>query len=133
MNFTNFMEGVLLIVSTGFAPGSIYGSTLFVHGYFAVCAGLDPVSRYNHDPFGTRPVLKLSWRSIGLQRERLSSQVVMPQEGRCSILCLMSVIEGRLPAQSCVLFLEHSSPVRHTALCRDAARFALLQNLVWRA
>ena len=35
---TNFMEGVLLIVSTGFAPGSIYGLTLFVHGYFAVCA-----------------------------------------------------------------------------------------------
>ena len=32
------MEGVLLIVSTGFAPGSVYGLTLFVHGYFAVCA-----------------------------------------------------------------------------------------------
>ena len=43
MNFTNFMEGVLLIVSTGFAPGSIYGSTLFVHGFFAVCASLDPI------------------------------------------------------------------------------------------
>ena len=40
---TNFMEGVLLIVSTGFAPGSIYGSTLFVHGFFAVCVSLDPV------------------------------------------------------------------------------------------
>ena len=40
---TNFMEGVRLIVSTGFAPGSIYGLTLFVHGYFAVCASLDPV------------------------------------------------------------------------------------------
>ena len=41
---TNFMEGVLLVVSTGFAPGSIYGLTLFyVHGYFAVCAILDPV------------------------------------------------------------------------------------------
>ena len=41
MNFTNFMEGVLLIVSTGFvhfALGSIYGSTLFVHGFFAVRA-----------------------------------------------------------------------------------------------
>ena len=38
---TNFMEGVLLIVSTGFAPGSIHGLTLFVHGYFAVCASLD--------------------------------------------------------------------------------------------
>jgi hypothetical protein len=43
MNFTNFMERVLLIVSTGFAPGSIYGSTLFVHDFFAVCASLDPV------------------------------------------------------------------------------------------
>ena len=31
-------------ISTGFAPGSIYGLTLFyVHGYFAVCAILDPV------------------------------------------------------------------------------------------
>ena len=49
MNFTNFMEGVLLI-STGFAPGSIYDSTLFVLGFFAVCASLD----HNHGPFGTR-------------------------------------------------------------------------------
>ena len=41
---TNFMEGVLLIVRTGFAPGSIYGLTRFyVHAYFAVCAILDPV------------------------------------------------------------------------------------------
>jgi hypothetical protein len=41
---TNFMEGVLFVVSTGFAPGSIYGLTLFyVHGFFAVCAILDPV------------------------------------------------------------------------------------------
>jgi hypothetical protein len=45
MNITNFMEGVLpvLIVSTGFAPGSIHGSTLFVQGFDAVCASLDPV------------------------------------------------------------------------------------------
>ena len=43
------MEGVLLI-STGFAPGSIYDSTLFVLGFFAVCASLD----HNHGPFGTR-------------------------------------------------------------------------------
>ena len=49
----------------------------------------------------------------------------MLHEGRCSILCLMSVIEGRLPAQRCVLVLEHPASVRHTALCRDAARFAL--------
>ena len=36
------MEWVLLIVSMDFAPGSIYGLTLFyVHGYFAVCASLD--------------------------------------------------------------------------------------------
>ena len=66
---------------------------------------------YNHDPFGTRPNLKLSWRSKGLPRERLSSLVVMPQEGRCSILYLMSIIECRIPPQSCVLFLEHSAPV----------------------
>ena len=121
MNFTNFMEGVLLIVSTGFAPGSIYGVTLFVHGYFAVCASLVQSRSFWYKAF-----LKLSWRSKGLQRERSSSQVVMPQEGRCSILCLMSIIEGRLPAQSCVLFLAHSAPVRHTALCRDAACFVML-------
>ena len=41
---TDFMEGVLLVSSTGFAPGSIYGLTLiYVHGYFAACAILDPV------------------------------------------------------------------------------------------
>jgi hypothetical protein len=41
---TNLTEGVLPVVSTGFAPGSIYGLTLFyVHGYFAACAILDPV------------------------------------------------------------------------------------------
>ena len=34
----NFMEGMLLVVSTGFVPGSIFCLTLFVHGYFAVCA-----------------------------------------------------------------------------------------------
>ena len=48
---TNFMEGVLLIVSTGFAPGSIYGLTLFVHGYFAVCASLDPVRSFWYEAF----------------------------------------------------------------------------------
>ena len=42
----NFMEGVLLIVRTGFAPGSIYGLTLFVHGYFAICTSLDPVRSF---------------------------------------------------------------------------------------
>ena len=53
---TNFMEGVLLIVSTGFAPGSIHGLTLFyVHGYFAVCAILDPVRSFWYEAF-----LKLS-------------------------------------------------------------------------
>ena len=31
MNFTNFMEGLLPFFSTGFAPGRIYGSTIFVH------------------------------------------------------------------------------------------------------
>ena len=46
------MEGVLLIVSTGFAPGSIYGLTLFyVHGYFAVCAILDPVRSFWYEAF----------------------------------------------------------------------------------
>ena len=49
---TNFMEGVLLVVSTGFAPGSIYGLTLFYfHDYFAVCAILDPVRSFWYDAF----------------------------------------------------------------------------------
>jgi hypothetical protein len=71
--------GVLLIVSTGFAPGSIYGSSLFVHGYFDVCGSskLDPVRSFWYEAF-----FEISWRSKGLHRERLSSQVVMPQEGR---------------------------------------------------
>ena len=46
------MGGVLLlIVSTGFAYGSIYGLTLFVHGYFAVCASLDPVRSFWYEAF----------------------------------------------------------------------------------
>ena len=49
---TNFMEGALLIVRTGFAPGSIYGLTLFyVHGYFAVCSILDPVRSFWYEAF----------------------------------------------------------------------------------
>ena len=52
---TNFMEEALLIVSTGFAPGSIYDLTLFVHGYFAVCTSLDPVRSFWYEAF-----LKLS-------------------------------------------------------------------------
>ena len=45
VNFTNFMEGVLLIFSTGFAPGSIHGSTLFVH---CSCLYVPVWARYNH-------------------------------------------------------------------------------------
>jgi hypothetical protein len=45
------MKGVLLIVSTGFAPGSIYGTTLFVHSYFDVCAILDPVRSFWYEAF----------------------------------------------------------------------------------
>ena len=56
---SNFMEGVLLVVSTGFAHGSIYGLTLFVHGYFAVLQLYVPVW-IQYDLFGTRPFLKLS-------------------------------------------------------------------------
>ena len=47
MNLTDFMEGVLLIFSTGFAPGSIYGSTLFVH---CCCLCVPVWARYNHGP-----------------------------------------------------------------------------------
>ena len=83
-----------------------------------VRANLGPVQSRS---FGTR-LAKVSWRP---QCERISSQVVMPHEGRRSILCLMSVIEGRLPAQQCVIVLEHPAPARHSALCRYAARFAL--------
>jgi hypothetical protein len=93
---------------------SIYsGSILFVH----FCCLYVPVwVRYNHGP-----LVQGSWRP---QCERISSQVVMLHR-RCAILCLMSLIEGRPPAQRCVIVLEHPAPARHTALCRYAARFAL--------
>ena len=42
--------------------------------------------------------------------KQTSSQVVMPHEGRRSIIYLMSLIDGRLPAQQCVLVLEASCP-----------------------
>ena len=76
---TNFMEGVLPVVSTGFAPGSIYGLTPFYfHVYFAVCAILD----LWYEAFFETLVKDLK----GLQREHTSSQVVMPRKGRCSIV-----------------------------------------------
>ena len=62
----------------------------------------------------------------GLQREHTSSSGRHASKGTLLYRCLMSVIEGQLPAQSCVLFIEHFAPARHTALCRDAAYFALL-------
>ena len=45
----------------------------------------------------------------------------MRRKGRCSIVVLMSLIEGLLPAQSCVVFIMHLATARHIALCRDAA------------
>ena len=41
-------------------------------------------------------------------------------KGTLSIVVLMSLIEGLLPAQSCVVFIMHLALARHTALCRDA-------------
>ena len=49
------------------------------------------------------------------------NQVAMRRKGRCSIVVLMSLIEGLLPAQSCVVFIMHLATARHIALCRDAA------------
>jgi hypothetical protein len=60
------------------SPGSIYGLTLFyVHVYFAVCAILD---LWYKAFFET--LVKIYRR----QRKHLSSQVVMPRKGRCSIV-----------------------------------------------
>jgi len=50
MSFTNFMEGVLLIFSTGFIPGSIYGSTLFSISVCCSCLYVPVWARYNHGP-----------------------------------------------------------------------------------
>ena len=47
VNFTNFMEGLLPFFSTGFAPGRIYGSTIFVH---CSCLYVPVWVRYYHGP-----------------------------------------------------------------------------------
>jgi hypothetical protein len=69
--------------------------------------------------------------------ERGSFQVAMRRKGRCSIVVLMSLIEGLLPAQSCVLFIMHLALARHIALCRDAAALRVVAEssracLAWR-
>ena len=99
-------------------PPVVFMAQLYSIRPLLVRANLGPVQSRS---FGTR-LAKVSWRP---QREHLSSQVVMLHERRRSILCLMSLIEGRPPAQRCVIVLEHPAPARHTALCRYAARFAL--------
>ena len=107
---TDFMEGVLLVSSTGFAPGSIYGST-FVAWYNA--------SNCFHG------VLEYS-RERSKDRIRIAAGAYKlsgcyATKGTLSIVVLMSLIEGLLPAQSCVVFIMHLDLARHTALCRDAA------------
>ena len=55
MNFADFMEGMLLIVSMGFAPGGI--STVFMAQLYSSKAFSLYVPvwiRYNRGPFGTR-------------------------------------------------------------------------------
>ena len=65
---TNFMEGVLLVVSTGFAPGSIVPSWIQYDLWY--------------EAFFETLVKDLK----GLQREHTSSRVAMPRKGRCSIV-----------------------------------------------
>ena len=104
------MEGVLLVSSTGFAPGSIYGST-FVAWYNASNC-FHGVLAYSRERSKDR-------LRIAAGAYKLSG--CYATKGTLSVVVLMSLIEGLLPAQSCVVFIMHLALARHTALCRDAA------------
>ena len=106
----NSIEGVLLVSSTGFAPGSIYGST-FVAWYNASNC-FHGVLEYSRERSKDR-------LRIAAGAYKLSG--CYATKGTLSVVVLMSLIEGLLPAQSCVVFIMHLVLARHTALCRDAA------------
>jgi hypothetical protein len=66
---TNFMEGVLLIVSTGFAPGSIYGLTLQYSTSTSMAISLYVPSWIQYLPLSwQRPLMVLTRRSQGCAR-----------------------------------------------------------------
>ena len=124
---TDFMEGVLPVSSTGFAPGSIYGSTFTLsNSQYGVCRA--PLVQFCRAPPST-PLnfvrLRLFWNSRHRSSKDRSWSMRGPgcyaTKGTLSIVVLMSLIEGLLPAQSCVVFIMHLDLARHTALCRDAA------------
>ena len=71
------------VVSTGFAPGSIYGLTLL---YVHVPISLYVPSWIQYDLWYEAFFETLVKDLKGLQREHTSSQVVMPRKGRCSIV-----------------------------------------------
>ena len=106
----NSIEGVLLVSSMGFAPGSIYGST-FVAWYKASNC-FHGVLEYSRERSKDR-------LRIAAGAYKLSG--CYATKGTLSIVVLMSLIEGLLPAQSCVVFIMHLDLARHTVLCRDDA------------
>ena len=94
---TDFMEGVLPVSSTGFAPGSIYGSTFTLsNSQYGVCRA--PLVQFCRAPTGT-PLnfvrLRMFWNSCHKRsKDRLRTAagacvdlVAMRRKGRCLSLC----------------------------------------------
>ena len=94
---TDFMEGVLPVSSTGFAPGSIYGSTFTLsNSQYGVCRA--PLVQFCRAPTGT-PLnfvrLRMFWNSRHKRsKDRLRTAagacvdlVAMRRKGRCLSLC----------------------------------------------
>ena len=91
------MEGVLLVSSTGFAPGSIYGSTFTLsNSQYGVCRA--PLVQFCRAPPST-PLnfvrLRMFWNSRHKRsKDRLRTAagacvdlVAMRRKGRCLSLC----------------------------------------------
>ena len=104
------IEGVLLVSSTGFAPGSIYGSTFLAWYNASNC--FHGVLEYSRQRLKDR--LRNAARAYKLSG-------CYATKGTLPVVVLMRLIEGLLPAQSCVVFIMHLDTARHIALCRDAA------------
>ena len=94
---TDFMEGVLPVSSTGFAPGSIYGSTFTLsNSQYGVCRA--PLVQFCRAPPST-PLnfvrLRMFWNSRHKRsKDRLRTAagacvdlVAMRRKGRCLSLC----------------------------------------------
>jgi hypothetical protein len=107
------IEGVLLVSSTGFAPGSIYGSTFLAwynasncfHGVLEYTTTLSPETQ---GPTKERSTSIQAFRLLCDERD---------------VACRCVDEPNRRAATGPVLCRLHHAlaPARHTALCRDAA------------